>query len=130
MMPDLLRQLDLIPPCIARLCARDGLRMVSLRAIHLRSGLDMDKVIWISRQGSWKKVTVEDAMLFAMACGIDPLRPRKKLFYLRRAMAAGGKFLLGKGRRRAYAMRQLRLWQAHHERDKAAGGRRAGSKGR
>lgn len=86
----LLDHLNRFPPCLARMVARKqngrGAKRLPLREIAERSGLSYGVVVRLSRQRSWDNVPIAVADKFMAACGIDPLHPKRKLWYLRRVM--------------------------------------------
>tara|TARA_B100000989_G_C19491900_1_gene450198 strand:- start:448 stop:765 length:318 start_codon:yes stop_codon:yes gene_type:complete len=54
---------------------RSGERMHSVLSdeeIAIRSGLELENIMWISRQVAWDKITVGDAKKFCMGCNFDP----------------------------------------------------------
>jgi hypothetical protein len=57
-----------------------------LREIADASGLPLGLVKRIANQSTWAGIKLDHAQRFAMACGVDLLRPRNKLFYLRRVL--------------------------------------------
>ena len=115
MKEDLLTHLDQIPPCFARLCARSNARAKSLRDIARDSGLSYQMTNWIAQQPTWKFVTVGDALKFATGCDLDLLRPRQKLFYLRRAWSRDGLRTIGRGLPKGYVHRQIRIREQYED---------------
>lgn len=109
----LLDHLDQIPPCMARLCARTWGRAKTLVEIQKDSGLSYRKTNWISRQPTWARIRVKDAVLFSKACGLDLFRPRQKLHYLRRALAQRSLKIIGRGLPHPYVVRQIAIWADH-----------------
>lgn len=130
MKADLLQHVDQIPPALARFCGRIEGRPKTIREIISDSGLSYRKVKWISRQPTWSKVKIEDAVRFADACGLDLLRPRRKLFYLRRAVKPGdvGLRCLAGGLPLSYIVRQLNIIEEYEatrpKRERTNGARR------
>lgn len=116
MKENLLLQMDQIPPCVARLCAKHEDKPKSLRMIQKHSGLSYRKVCWISRQGTWARIRVWEAMMFAAACNIDILRPGTKMLYLKRAIRNGVYRSIGRVYSKGYTLRQLKRWRAAYER--------------
>lgn len=103
---------DQIPPCIMRLCARTRMRAKLLREIAQESGLPLHVVKRIARQSSWSNVKIQHAQLFSQACGVDLLRPRMKLFYLKRLLRTRGTEglqTLARGLTEAYVKKQIAL---------------------
>lgn len=119
MKANLLQHLDQIPPCIARLCARKKAKAKSLREIAKDSGLSYQMANWIALQPTWANVKVEDALRFATGCGLDLLRPRKKLFYLRRAWSRDGLKTIGRGLTQGYVTQQIQIRRDYEENGKA-----------
>jgi hypothetical protein len=119
MMKNLLKQADVIPPCICRLCARmRGGKAKTMDAIAALSGLDLKRAKHISRQPTWGNITLAEATAFSAACDVNLLRPRKKLFYLKRAFATGGIAALSGGLGEAYVIRQLEIRRRYDERER------------
>lgn len=58
---------------------------MSHRDIATASGLSKTKVAELSLKRSWEGVPIEQVEAFARACGVDLLRPKRALEYLRRA---------------------------------------------
>lgn len=107
-------QFDTIPPCICRICARRKTRAKTLKEISSESRLSYRKTNWIARQATWAGIRLEDAQKFALACGVDLLRPRLKLFYLRRAWS-GTLSTLARGLSLEYVSRQIRIREQFEE---------------
>ena len=122
---DLLQHLDQIPPCIARLCARRSAKAKSLREIAQDSGLSYQQVNWIALQPTWEDIKIGDALKFATGCDLDLLRPRKKLFYLRRAWSHDGLKTIGRGLKRNYVNQQIEIRREYEQK-----GRTTKTKGR
>jgi hypothetical protein len=119
MKSNLLQHLDQIPPCIARLCARRKAKAKSLREIAKDAGLSYQVTNWIALQPTWEHVSVGDALRFADGCGLDLLRPRKKLFYLRRAWSRDGLKTIGRGLTQGYVTQQIRIRSDYEDSGKA-----------
>lgn len=85
----LIESLDRLPPCLVRLVARNGHsgHRLSLAALSDRSGLSYGAVQRLSEKKSWKDTPPWMIDAFCSACGVDPLRPRAKLAYLRRMLS-------------------------------------------
>lgn len=131
MKKQVLEQLDTLPPCLCRLVARvRGGRAKTLAEIKMDSGLSKRKVTWIARQPTWLNVKVGDMISFAEACGADLLRPRKKLFYLKRAYAQSGLKALSRGLSPAYVSRQILILEEHNERMRMGSEKPTGRYGR
>jgi hypothetical protein len=115
MKSNLISHIDQIPPSIARLCARMDGRPKTLKEIAKESGLSYRKANWIAMQPTWEDVKVGDAFRFANACDLDLLRPRRKLFYLKRAVALGtaGLKTLAGGLPVSYVVRQINIVKRH-----------------
>lgn len=122
MKSNLLEQLDLIPPCICRLCARKNNRAMTIQEISERSGLSTWTVDRITKLASWGRVTSLQAMMFSKGCGVDLLRPRKKLFYLRRAFNESGLETISRGLPPGYVKAQIRIRQRYESKDRAPSG--------
>jgi hypothetical protein len=73
-----------LPPPLCRLVARVGRRGMTDGAIAERSGLSIQKVVWISCQPDWSTVTVGDMAAFMTGCGVGPENLRHHLRFLRR----------------------------------------------
>lgn len=80
----LLAYLDILPPIICRMLARERQRPLTAREIAERSGLAIKTVRHVSKLKSWANVQVRIADAFRTACGVTPLTHHKQLFYLRR----------------------------------------------
>lgn len=116
-MTDLIEQLDRIPPCICRLCARARKGgALPFEEIAKRSGLSVSMVKKISSMPSWKDLKVSVATSFSRACDVDLFRPRAKMFYLRRAFRDGKFRSISKGLPKGYVENQIRIRQRYEER--------------
>ena len=73
-----------LPPPLCRIVARVGRRGMTDTQIAERSGLTVQKVVWISVQADWSNVTVGDMASFMTGCGVAPGNIRHHLRYLRR----------------------------------------------
>jgi hypothetical protein len=122
MKSNLLEQLDMIPPCICRLCARKSNRAMTIKEISDQSGLSVDTVEMISKLPSWEPVSLGYATRFSKGCGVDLLRPRKKLFYLRRAFSERGLETISRGLTVRYVKEQIRIRQRYESKDRAPSG--------
>lgn len=60
--------------------------MLTVREIAARSGLPRSTVCELSKLTTWKSVTVGNAFLFASACGVDLLHPRRQIEYVKHRM--------------------------------------------
>ncbi len=61
-------------------------RRLSLEEIAAKAGMSKGAVVRLSKKRSWDNVPVLTVQKFMDACGIDPLHPRRKLWYLRRIL--------------------------------------------
>lgn len=130
MKKQILSQIDTLPPCLCRLVARmPGGRAKTLLEIKMDSGLSKRKVNWIARLPSWVNVKVGDMIAFAEACDVDLLRPRKKLFYLKRAFTQTGLEALSRGLSVAYVARQIQILEEHDESKKLGSRSKCGKHG-
>ena len=89
-MPSLTDKLDEFPPCLVRLVARDPQhpgRRLSLTAIADKSGLSYGATNRIAVKRSWASVQPWMIDAFCSACGVEILRPAKRLAYLRRVLS-------------------------------------------
>jgi len=116
----LIELLDQIPPPLARLIARDkGSRAMPLTdtVIAGAAGIPMKKVVWISRQTSWRSITVGEAEAFLRGCGITMANWRSQLRYIRRTrMAATPTPHLGRLRSSSVRSLERAVWKALEER--------------
>jgi hypothetical protein len=74
------------PPCLCRFVARKnhGHTPMSHRDISAASGISKTKVAEISLRRTWEGVPINEVESFARACGVDLLRLKPTLDYLRR----------------------------------------------
>jgi hypothetical protein len=84
---NLLQLADRFPPAVCRYLARKdhGHSPMSHRDIAKASGLPKTKVAELSLKKSWKGVPIDVVVRFSSACGVDLLRSKKTLSYIRRA---------------------------------------------
>lgn len=84
----LIEQLDRLPPCLVRLVARNGHsgQRLTLQALSQRSGLSYASLQRLSVRRSWRDVPLWMIDAYTSACGVDLLRPRAKLAYLRKVL--------------------------------------------
>lgn len=115
MKADILSHVDQVPPALARFCARINGKPKTLKQIAKESGLSFKTAYWIALQPTWANVSFGEAMKFAAACGLDLLRPRRKLFYLRRACSSGeaGLKTLAGSMPVSYVVRQIKIIQQY-----------------
>jgi hypothetical protein len=75
------------PPCLCRFVARKnhGHTPMSHRDIAAASGISKTKVAELSLRRTWDGVPIDEVESFARACGVDFLRPKRVLEYLRKA---------------------------------------------
>ena len=78
----------LMPPILVRLLAKENRSTPrSDDRISSRSGLSLDQVLLIQHMTSWSSVSVEEARLFMVGCGIDfcngPQLDRVKSYFCR-----------------------------------------------
>jgi hypothetical protein len=83
----ILDKLDRLPPCVCRLLARcrhgKGWRGLSHRELGQISKLPKSTIAELSFRKTWKGVAVDVVDAFAAACGVDHLRARRQITYLR-----------------------------------------------
>jgi hypothetical protein len=106
-----------------------GGKAKSMEEIARRSGLPLKRVKHISRQPTWANITIAEARAFSAACDVDLLRPRKKLFYLKRAFTSGGAKALSGGLGLAYVRKQMAIRRQYDERQAELGDRSATGSG-
>lgn len=63
---------------------------MSTEEIAKKSGLSAGTIKFISRQRTWARIKVENAVRFSEACGVDLLRQKRSREYLRVAMKLPG----------------------------------------
>jgi hypothetical protein len=91
----LLEKLDRLPPCICRLLSqRDGELMTDRNLLQI-TGWSRAKLHRVAESKSWRAVTIGDADLFLIACGLHWSAQRRKLWLLRRALFDGANGLRG-----------------------------------
>lgn len=75
------------PPCLCRYLARKnhGHKPLSVREIAQKSGLSKSTVAELAVKETWSGVSIDTVVRFSQACGVDLLRPRDTISYLRRA---------------------------------------------
>lgn len=84
-------KLDRLPPCIARLMAKDANgKLMSNEEIKRRTGWGRSKVRKICAATSFKNITVGEADAFLTACGLSWSAQRQLLWLMRRAWLNGG----------------------------------------
>lgn len=83
----LLKIANRFPPCACRYLARKkhGHAPMSHRDLAAATGLSKTKVAELSLKRSWDGVPIDQVEVFARACGVDLLRPKRAVEYLRRA---------------------------------------------
>ena len=116
MKANVILQFDQIPPCLCRILARTGESITPIAVIAKRAKMTQFMTREISRLPSWETVTVGDAVRFSEACGVDLLRPRPRLFYLKRVLKSGGLKTLARGTTMEYIINQI---QIRHRYEKA-----------
>ncbi len=82
----ILECLDRVPPCICRLLARTGRGRKSLSnaQIAVLASISKNTVHRLSNRTSWSGFTIDVIMRFSKACGVDLLKPKRQMDYLRR----------------------------------------------
>lgn len=85
----LLEQCNQLPPRVCRALARhpNG-RPKTTDEIAMEVNRSNWWVLDASRSETWDRFTVADAQAFAAACGVDLLRPRRTLDYIKRGKFA------------------------------------------
>lgn len=76
------------PPCLCRYIARHRGRGLSNEDLASRSGLSTATIRKLSRQTSWDGVSVSVALAYAKACGVDFLRLRRQIDFIKRRKMA------------------------------------------
>lgn len=79
-----LRDLDRFPPCLCVTVARDGRRSLPYTEIAKRAGIHRITAIRLGKLTSWRSVTVDMALRFSEACGVNLLHPSDHIEYLKR----------------------------------------------
>lgn len=81
----LLEKADRFPPCLCRYVARKdhGLAPLSHRELAKLAGLSKSTVADLSVKTSWAGVSIDTAVKFSQACGVDLLRPSRAVAFLR-----------------------------------------------
>lgn len=85
----LIETLDRLPPCLVRLVARDPRhngRRLTLKRLSDISGLSYGATQRLSGKRTWSNVTPAMIEAFCSACGVDILRPQRKIKYLLRVL--------------------------------------------
>ncbi|HYF35178.1 MAG TPA: hypothetical protein VD994_07830 [Prosthecobacter sp.] len=101
----ILEQFNQIPPRVCRVLARDHRgKALTRKQLAARSGLSEWFILFVSRLEKWDEVSVSSAQAFSRACGVDLLRPRRVLEYIKR-----GQFThIRDCRDRAYLLRLMK----------------------
>jgi hypothetical protein len=83
----LLEVANRFPPIACRYLARKdhGWTAMSHRDLASASGLSKTKVAELSLRKTWDGVPIDVVVRFSLACGVDLMRPKRTLAYLRRA---------------------------------------------
>lgn len=86
----ILEKCNKFPPFLCRLVARKvhGRQPMTNAEIARKSGLSIANVDKLARARNWNHCTLKTVAAFAMGCGVDLLRPRRHLDYLRRRKKA------------------------------------------
>lgn len=85
----LAEKLDRLPPCICRLLAkRDGELMTDAELRRI-TGWSQDKLQRIAESKSWSRITVLDADIFLIACGLKWSTQRRERWLLQVAFMRG-----------------------------------------
>jgi len=90
--PSLTEYLDRLTPVQCYLIARhlnSRGRRIPTWEIAVLSGLSKQKVVWISRQKSWRSISVGDAEAFMRGCGVTLSNRFRHLLYLKRTSNSG-----------------------------------------
>lgn len=94
-MSGLLERCDRLPPYLVRLVARSASKRgvpLTLHQIAAASGIPYRTVRRLSRQRSWGNVPIATADKFAAACGVNLMKQKAQLDYLKRLFSNGSGF--------------------------------------
>lgn len=80
----MLSKLNKFPPYLCRAVARKRELPKTNMEIADDSGLSLSTVLRISKMKDWGEVTVAAADAFSRGCGVDLMRPRRHLDWLKR----------------------------------------------
>lgn len=83
-------KLSRIPPCLARLFAKDGDCLASDRVLMARTGWGARRLRSVYQRATWNGVTAEDIDTFLSACGLSWSRQRKERWKLQRVFEQEG----------------------------------------
>ena len=83
----LTNRLDILPPNLVRVLAREGHRSLTNKELSEMTGLTIRRVGQISRQKSWSACTVSEASAFSKACGVDLVNQSTTTKFLKRGPA-------------------------------------------
>jgi len=85
----LTEKLNRLPPCLCRLLAKHGGKLMTQRELRQLTGFSNQKLERICKAASWSKINVHDADKFLLACGLVWSRQRKNIWTLKAASAKG-----------------------------------------
>lgn len=97
-----------IPPCLARLFAKDGNCLASDTVLMARTGWGARHLRSVYQRATWNGVTAEDIDTFLSACGLSWARQRKERWKLQRVFEREGL----KGIARLKHLKPRNPWQA------------------
>lgn len=66
----LIEKLDRLPPCVCRLLARSGRRLLSNVDLMKATGWGHSKLKRVSHSSTWRHITVEEVDVYLKACGM------------------------------------------------------------
>jgi hypothetical protein len=106
---NLLELVNRMPPAMCRCCARKnrGYAFLSTREMAALSGLARTTVAALSKKTTWEGVPVDTMVKFSLACGVNHLRARRQVEYIRRSKVVHMKY--SRGRQRKFFMDLLRI---------------------
>lgn len=81
-----LARLNEVPPRLCRAVARNGDRPISHKALGLRCGFSLPKMIRLSKLESWDNLSHKDTEAFIEACGLQSHRLKTSFMHRLRRM--------------------------------------------
>lgn len=85
----LTQRANLIPPCVARIMAKESGRLMSDKQLMGRTGWGRKKLISVYQRASFARVPIEDVDRFLSACGITSTNKNKVREKIKLALGRG-----------------------------------------